>query len=93
MKVHIFPQARNIMQSGKARSDKWVLEYEKEEGAQFIDPVMGWTGSSDMKQELNLTFSSKEEAVAWARKSNLEYEVTSPTARKTFIQAYADNFK
>ncbi len=92
MKAHIYRPAKNAMQSGRAL-DKWVLEFEPEAGSRFTDDMMGWIGSSDMRQEIKLKFATKEAAVAYARRNSLDYTLHSPQKPKTIIKSYADNFK
>lgn len=87
----IYQPAKNAMQSGKAKTC-WQLEYEPE-GARFNDPIMGWVGSADMKQELDLSFPTKELAIAYAVKNGLEYTVIEPEKPRMIIKSYADNFK
>jgi hypothetical protein len=66
MRARIYRPAKNAMQSGKARTKQWLLEYEPET-ARTIDPLMGWTSSRDMRQQLCLEFDTAEEAVAYAK--------------------------
>jgi hypothetical protein len=81
------------MQSGKARNKLWRLEIITED-APFTEPIMRWTGSSNMyASEFCLIFTTKEEAINYAKKHNLEYEVIEPKKAKLKIQAYSDNFK
>ena len=61
--------------------------------SQFVEPLMGWTGMTDMPQEIHLFFSTKEEAVAYAEREHILYEVYEPKARHQVKKAYADNFK
>ncbi len=84
--------ARNAMQSGQANAQDWILEFEPEE-ARRIDPLMGWTGMTDMPREINLFFPTKEAAIAYAKKQKIPYEVSMPANRRTARKAYADNFK
>ena len=65
MTARIYQRPKNAMQSGRARTDEWVLEFEQSE-ARRADPLMGWTGSSDTQAQVQLTFPSKEEAKAYA---------------------------
>jgi hypothetical protein len=79
------------MQSGKAKTKEWVLDYEPEEPRE-VEPLMGWTSSGDMKQQLRLRFDSKEEAVAYCQRHAIAYQIfeaSEPTRRAI---AYADNF-
>jgi hypothetical protein len=91
MSAKIYRPARTAMQSGEAK-DKWLLEYEPETPRQ-IEPLMGWTSSTDMKSQIKLHFETKEEAIAYAQREGIVYRVEEPklTARRTI--SYSDNFK
>ena len=80
------------MQSGKAKTGTWVLEFEQSE-ARKPDPLMGWTGSSDTQAQVKLTFPSKEAAKAYAEKYGIAARVHSTPAKSLKLQAYADNFR
>jgi hypothetical protein len=83
---------KNAMQSGKALTHKWVLEFAPAE-AKRPDPLTGWAGSGDTRQQLRLTFPTVEAAKAYADREGVAYTV-APTVVKTLkIQAYADNFR
>jgi ETC complex I subunit conserved region len=90
MSARIFLPARNAMQSGQG-NDKWILEYEPESARQ-IEPLMGWTSSTDMKSQLKLSFDTKEDAIAYAQRNGIAYRVEEPklVTRKTV--SYSDNF-
>jgi len=90
--AHIYQTPKNAMQSGKAGTGTWVLEHEPAE-AKRPDPLTGWAGSGDMRQQLRLTFPSLEAAKAYAESIGLDYHVTMPPPRRLKIQAYADNFR
>jgi NADH dehydrogenase ubiquinone Fe-S protein 4 len=92
MTARIYRPSRSSTQSGDARSQFWVLEYVPAM-AQDIDPLMGWTGSGDMKRQIRLSFGSEAEAVAYAKKHGLAYRVEQPAKQVRKIMAYADNFK
>ena len=92
MRARIYQPAKNAMQSGKARTKLWVLEYEPET-ARGIDPLMGWTSSSDMRQQLCLEFDSAGEAVAYAEKHAIPYQVFEPHLPSTKPKSYEDNFR
>jgi hypothetical protein len=92
MRARIYMPARNAMQSGKARSKQWVLEYEPEQPRE-IDPLMGWTSSSDMRQQVQLEFETKDEAVAYAEKHEIPYDIFEPHRPVPKPKAYADNFR
>lgn len=92
MQATIFKPARNAMQSGWANTRKWLLVYEPQR-AKRIDDLMGYTSSDDTSRQVRLTFDTREEAVAYAEKRGLSYQVQEPHARSLRIKAYADNFK
>jgi hypothetical protein len=91
MAARIYKPARTAMQSGTAKTREWVLDYEPEQPRE-IEPLMGWTSSGDMRQQVRLRFETVEEAVAYAERHGIPYQVfdTKPAARKTI--AYSDNF-
>jgi hypothetical protein len=92
MVARIYKPAKTAMQSGPARTKDWVLEHEIE-APREIDPLMGWTSSRDMKQQLKLSFDSKDEAVAYAERSGIPYRVMEPKPRKAVRKSYSDNFR
>ena len=79
------------MQSGKANTREWLLEFEPA-SARASDPLMGWTQSTDMNGQVRLAFDTREEAVAYAQKHGIAFELVTPKEQKTIIKAYADNF-
>ncbi len=79
------------MQSGTAKTKAWVLEYEPEE-ARVVEPLMGWTSSADMKQQLRLSFDTRDEAVAYAERHGIPFQVFDPKEPARRVIAYADNF-
>lgn len=92
MTARIYQVPKNAMQSGRAMTDDWMLEFEQSE-ARRPDPLMGWTGSSDTQAQVRLTFPDKEAAKAYAERYGIAARVY-PTPPKTLkIQAYADNFR
>ena len=79
------------MQSGNARTKEWVLDYEPEQPRQ-IEPLMGWTSSGDMRQQVRLRFETEQEAIAYAESHGIPYQLSEskPTARRGM--SYSDNF-
>jgi len=77
------------MQSGK-KAFKWLLEFNTKDSD--IDPLMGWESSSDTLGEVKLEFPTKESAINFAKKNNIEYSVQEPQKRKLVKKSYADNF-
>lgn len=90
-KARIYQPTKTAMQSGKARTRQWVLEYDTAAN-RFVEPLMGWTGAVGTLGQLTLKFDTKEEAIAYADKRGVPYEVEEPQARKMNRRAYADNF-
>ena len=91
MTARIFKAAKNAMQSGAAKSKDWQLDYEPEQ-ARVIEPLMGWTSSGDMKQQVSLHFESKDEATAYCEREGIPYQVLEPHQPVRRIAAYSDNF-
>jgi ETC complex I subunit conserved region len=93
MIARIYKPARTAMQSGQARTKLWVLEFVPAE-ARYIDPLMGWTGSSDMNSQVQLRFDTREAAEAYARKHGIDARVSEPKPRAHILRknGYGDNF-
>ncbi len=91
MTARIFKPAKNAMQSGKATSKEWRLDYEPEQ-PRAIEPLMGWTSSGDMKQQITFRFETREEAVAYCERKGITYQVIEPQDPVRRVVAYADNF-
>ena len=92
MTARIYCPAKTPTQSGRAKTERWLLEFEPE-APREIDPLMGWTSSGDMRQQVRLWFDSKEAAVAYAEREGLAYRVEEAKPRQRRVSAYADNFK
>ena len=92
MRARIYQPPKNAMQSGRAGSDEWMLDFEPAE-RRVADPLMGWSGSADTQAQVRLRFLTKEEAVAYAQKNGITYDLELPIVRKVRQKAYADNFK
>ena len=92
MLARIYRPAKTAMQSGRAKTHKWVLEFEAE-AARSIEPLMGYTGSGDMNSQVVMKFETREQAVAFAEKHGLAYQVIEPKKPNRSIKAYSDNFK
>ena len=90
MTARIYQPARSAMQSGHGK-DKWMLEYEPEKPRE-IEPLMGWTSSTDMKSQVKLLFDTKEEAISYAERNGVPYRVEEPKLETRKILSYSDNF-
>src|ERR1700761_335408 len=91
MTARIFKPAKNAMQSGKAKTRDWQLDSEPEQ-PRVVEPLMGWTSSGDMKQQVTLHFETKEEAIAYCEREGIAYQVLEPKESVHRQVAYADNF-
>jgi hypothetical protein len=89
-KAKIYIPNKNPMQSGLGKTDKWLLEFETKNPTK--NPLMGWESSSDTLTELKLEFSSKENAISYAKKKKIDFEIIEPKKRKTVKKSYSDNF-
>ena len=91
MLARIYRPAKTAMQSGKAKSKDWRLDFEPA-SARTIDPLMGWISSSDMNGQVRLTFETKEDAVAYAERHGIPFRLHEPQEPPVILKAYADNF-
>ena len=92
MLARIFQPAKTAMQSGRAKTQKWVLEFEAA-AARRIDPLMGWTSSDDTRAgQVRLAFESKDAAVAYAESRAIPYQISEEREAAPIAKAYSDNF-
>jgi len=91
MTARIYRPAKTAMQSGRAKTKQWVLEFEPA-SRKSNDPLMGWTSSGDTKQQLRLEFPTREEAVAYAESRGIAYVVNEPHVDPLKAKSYAANF-
>jgi hypothetical protein len=90
--ARIYKPAKSAMQSGRARTHGWVLEFEPG-AAKRPDALMGWAGSADTWGQVQLRFATQEEALAYARHRGIAVECGMPQESRIRPKAYADNFK
>ena len=90
--VHIYRPSKTATQSGLARTRSWLLEFETGSG-KTIEPLMGWTSSTDTMRQVTLSFGTRERAIAFAEANNLTYRVSSPEEKRTKRKSYSDNFR
>jgi len=90
--ARIYQRPKNAMQSGRARTTGWVLDFAPGE-AQRPDPLTGWAGSGDTRNQLRLSFPTLEAAKAYAEREGLAFTVVPAPERTLKLQAYADNFR
>lgn len=92
VRARIYQQPKTAMQSGVAGTHEWLLDFEPSEPRR-ADPLMGWSGSADTQAQVRLRFDTRSEAVAYAERNELQYQVEIPHTRAFKPKAYADNFR
>ena len=90
MRARIYLPPKSAMQSGRA-GHEWVLHYDSD-APERADRLMGWIGGGDTQSQVRLWFPTREEAVAYAERNNIAYDVEIPRQRVVRTKAYADNF-
>ena len=78
------------MQSGFKKTRNWVLEFITKDNS--INPLMGWESSVDTLSEVKLEFSTKELAINYAKKNDIDFQIIEPKKRKLVKKSYSDNF-
>jgi hypothetical protein len=91
MSARIYKPSKTAMQSGQANTKAWVLDFEPELPRR-VEPLMGWTSSGDMRQQLRLRFETKEEAIVYCEREKIPYQVFEAAPVKRRAMSYADNF-
>jgi len=91
MTARIYKPAKTAMQSGTAKTKEWMLDYEPEQ-PRGIEPLMGWTSSGDMRQQVQLRFDTLEEAIAYCERHGIAYQVSEHKSSAPRGMSYADNF-
>ena len=89
-KAKIYKPSQTVMQSGKRNTKKWMLEFDTLNTG--VNPLMGWESSQDTMSEVKLEFSSKDEAINYVKKNNIEYYIVEPQKQKIIKKSYTDNF-
>ncbi len=91
MTARIFKPSKTAMQSGLANTKAWVLDFDLQEPRQ-VEPLMGWTSSGDMRQQLRLRFTTQEEAIAYCERHGIAYQLSETKPLNRRVMSYADNF-
>ena len=89
-KAKIYKPAKTAMQSGRRNSKKWILEFDTINTG--IDPLMGWETSRDTMSEVKLEFTTKNQAINYAKKNKIDFYLVEPQKIKLIKKSYADNF-
>ena len=90
--ARIYQRPKNAMQSGKYRTDRWIVEFEQTV-PQRPDPLTGWAGAANTSSQVRLNFPTREAAQAYCDREGLAYSIVPAPQRKLKLQAYADNFR
>ena len=78
------------MQSGNRNTKKWLIEFDTLNTG--VNLLMGWESSKDTMSEVKLEFSTKDQAINYARRNNIDYYIIEPQKRKIIKKSYSDNF-
>ena len=89
-KAKIYKPAKTVMQSGKRNTKNWLLEFDTLNTG--INPLMGWETSKDTMSEVKLQFSTRDQAINYAKKNNIVYYIIEPKEHKIIKKSYSDNF-
>ena len=86
----IYKPTKTAMQSGIRKTKFWLLEFETKNMG--VNPLMGWESSTDTLSEVKLEFLTKDQAINYAKKNNINYYVIESQERKISKKSYSDNF-
>jgi hypothetical protein len=89
-KAKIYIPSKTAMQSGRNKNKKWLLEFDKKNSSN--DYLMNWVSSDDTQSQVKLFFDTKEAAINYAKKNNIEFQIIEPKKSKLILKSYADNF-
>jgi hypothetical protein len=92
MTARIYRPSPNAMQAGRGNSKSWVLDFEPASPRE-IEPLMGYTSSTDTQAQVRLTFDTLDEAEAYARNNGIPYIVQPPRSSTPKRSNYSDNFR
>ena len=89
-RAKIYKPAKTAMQSAEGNTRNWLLEFDTLNTG--INPLMGWESSKDTMSEVKLEFLTKNQAINYAKKNNIDYYIIEPQKRKIIKKSYSDNF-
>jgi hypothetical protein len=92
MTAKIYKPARSAMQSGPGKTKLWLLEYDPQE-PRTVEPLMGWTSTSETRQQVRLWFDTADEAIAFAERNGIDHRLFEPKEAGPKTLSYSDNFK
>ena len=93
MRARLYQPAKTAMSSGRGKTRGWVLEFAPE-SAREVDPLMGWTSSTDTQSQVRMTFDTREAAEDYAREHGVEVVARDPRGRALNVRegGYGENF-
>ena len=91
MTIKIYKPSKTAMQSGLGKTKKWLAEYISDVD-NVKDTLMGWNSSLDTQSQIKIFFETKEQAIAWAKNNNYQFNVEAPKIKKIKPKSYASNF-
>ncbi|XP_078075549.1 NADH dehydrogenase [ubiquinone] iron-sulfur protein 4, mitochondrial [Mustelus asterias] len=89
-KVRIFVPARNTMQAGANNTKLWKMGFDTRE--RWENPLMGWASTADPLSNIELSFTTKEDAIAFVEKNGWSYEVEEKKVKVPRPKSYGANF-
>ena len=89
-RAKIYKPAKTAMQSAEGNTRNWLLEFDTLNTG--INPLMGWESSKDTMSEVKLEFLTKEQAINYAKKNNIDYYIIESQKRRIIKKSYSDNF-
>ena len=92
MIARIYKPAKNAMQSGQQRGERWCLEYEPQ-APYGREPLMGWTTMRDTMRQVKLFFPTREAAISYAQRHGIDHVVLPAHEPKPKRKSYSDNFR
>jgi len=82
-RAKIYKPAKTAMQSAEGNTRNWLLEFDTLNTG--INPLMGWVSSKDTMSEVKLEFLTKEQAINYAKKNNIDYYIILSAFHQTFV--------
>lgn len=87
--VKIYRPAKTSMQSGRAKTRRWVIEHQRDSAAQ-TETLMNWTSCSTTRPQVKLTFSTKDDAIRFANEQGWTFDVHEPQTRTIKPKSYVE---
>ena len=79
------------MQSGLKKTKNWIIEHDFDTSLKK-DVLMGWNSSENTSKQVNLKFSSLDDAIKWCNKNNLNFRVIDESTKSIKPKSYSSNF-